>query len=126
MAKDGRPTLETVAAAAGVSLATVSRCSTTEQMSRPRHAHGCSGYWSSTTTCHLADHWSAGSAGGRRLIDLVFTALDSPYSVEILEGSRRAPWMSWCRRCRTLPTRGRGPVDSPRPDGPGPSSSLPN
>ena len=49
---------------AGVSLATVSRCSTTEQMSRPRHAHGCSGYWSSTTMCHLADQWSASSAGG--------------------------------------------------------------
>jgi hypothetical protein len=53
-----------VATAAGVSLATVSRCLTTEQMSRPRHAHGCSGYWSSTTMCHLAHQWSASSAGG--------------------------------------------------------------
>jgi Bacterial regulatory proteins, lacI family len=80
-----------VATAAGVSLATVSRCLTTEQMSRPRHAHGCSGYWSSTTMCHLAHQWSASSAGGRRLIDLVFTALDSPYSVEILRGVTSSP-----------------------------------
>jgi hypothetical protein len=70
---------------AGVSLATVSRCSTTEQMSRPRHAHGCSGYWCSTTMCHLADQWSASSAGGR-LIDLVFTALDSRTQSRSCEG----------------------------------------
>ena len=41
--------------------------------------------------CHLAHQWSASSAGGRRLIDLVFTALDSPYSVEILRGVTSSP-----------------------------------
>jgi hypothetical protein len=64
--KDRRSTLETVAAAAGMSLATVPRCSTTEL--------------------------------------IVFTALDSPYSVEILRGVTSSPMESWCRRCRTLPT----------------------
>ena len=40
--------------------------------------------------CHLAHQWSASSAGGR-LIDLVFTALDSPYSVEVLRGVTSSP-----------------------------------
>jgi hypothetical protein len=114
-----------VATAAGVSLATVSRCLTTEQMSRPRHAHGCSGYWSSTTMCHLAHQWSASSAGGRRLIpwySLPWTARTQSRSCE---GSRRALWMSWSSMPDPSDSRP-GQVDSPPPDGPGPSSSLPH
>lgn len=66
--------------------------------------------------CHLAHQWSASSAGGRRLIDLVFTALDSPYSVEILRGTsspvdvvvvdagpfRLAAVVKWTRLRRTV------------------------
>jgi LacI family transcriptional regulator len=83
--RDGRPTLETVAAAAGVSLATVSKV-----------VNGRSDV-SATTRARvqrLLDQYQYVPPGrtahrvvdGRRLIDLVFTALDSPYSVEILRG----------------------------------------
>jgi hypothetical protein len=40
---------------------------------------------------HLGDPSSAGSSGGRRLIDLVFIAMESPYSVEILRGVTSSP-----------------------------------
>ena len=64
MTKDRRPTLETVATAAGVSLATVSKVLNDRADVSAATAHGCSGYWSSTSMCHLADRWSASSAGG--------------------------------------------------------------
>lgn len=86
MSKRGRATLETVASAAGVSLATVSKvvndradvsAATRARVQRllVQHKYEPPGRPANTRF-----------AEGRRLIDLVFTALDSPYSVEILRG----------------------------------------
>jgi LacI family transcriptional regulator len=53
------------------------------------------------------------------LIDLVFTALDSPYSVEILRGVMSSP-MDVVVSSTPDPFNSRPwPVDSPPPDGPG-------
>ena len=91
MTKDRRPTLETVAAAAGVSLATVSKV---------RHDRAdVSAATRARVQRLLVQHkyvppgrpMVGRFAGGRRLIDLVFTALDSPYSVEILRGVTSGP-----------------------------------
>ena len=94
--KDRRPTLETVAAAAGVSLATVSKVlndrADVSAATRARVQRLLVQYKYVPPGRPMVRRF----AGGRRLIDLVFTALDSPYSVEILRGVTRAPWMSWC------------------------------
>ena len=91
MTKDRRPTLETVAAAAGVSLATVSKVlNDRADVSAATRAR---------VQRLLVQHkyvppgrpMVGRFAGGRRLIDLVFTALDSPYSVEILRGVTSGP-----------------------------------
>jgi len=84
--REGRPTLETVASAAGVSLATVSKVvNDRADVSRSTRAR----------VQRLLDQYQYVPPGrpvshrrvdGRCLIDLVFTALDSPYSVEILRG----------------------------------------
>lgn len=85
MTKDGRPTLETVAVAAGVSMATVSKV---------LNDRGDVGAATRTRVQGLLDQYGyvppGRPAGGRtterRTVELVFTALDSPYSVEILRG----------------------------------------
>jgi LacI family transcriptional regulator len=89
--RDGRPTLETVAAAAGVSLATVSKVlnDRVDVSAATR-----------TRVQQLLDQYeyvppgrATGSrtVGEPRVIDLVFTSLDSPYSVEILRGITSSP-----------------------------------
>jgi LacI family transcriptional regulator len=89
--KDGRPTLETVAVAAGVSMATVSKV---------LNDRGDVASATRTRVQGLLDEYgyvppgrSAGSrsATGRKVVELVFTALDSPYSVEILRGVTSSP-----------------------------------
>ena len=86
MTRDGRPTLGTVAAAAGVSLATVSK------VLNDREDVGAA---TRLRIQVLLDQYGyvppRRSAVSRdvergRPIELVFTALDSPYSVEILRG----------------------------------------
>jgi LacI family transcriptional regulator len=84
--KEGRATLETVAAAAGVSLATVSKVlNERADVSAATRAR----------VQRLLDQYKYVPPGRpmvrrfaqrRRLIDLVFTALDGPYTVEILRG----------------------------------------
>lgn len=91
MTKQGRPTLETVAAAAGVSMATASKVlNDRADVSDATRAR----------VQRLLEHYNyvvpgrpvvSRLAEGRRLIDLVFTALDSPYSVEILRGVTSSP-----------------------------------
>ena len=91
MTKDGRPTLETVAVAAGVSMATVSKV---------LNDRGDVASATRTRVQGLLDQYGyvppgrpAGSrsATGRKTVELVFTALDSPYSVEILRGVTSSP-----------------------------------
>ena len=91
MTKDGRPTLETVAVAAGVSMATVSKV---------LNDRGDVAAATRTRVQRLLDQYEyvppgrpAGSrtAESRRSVELVFTALDSPYSVEILRGVTSSP-----------------------------------
>ena len=86
MTKARRPTLETVATAAGVSLATVSKVlNDRSDVSADTRAR----------VQQLLVQYKYAPPGramvrppldGRRLIDLVFTAIDSPFSVEILRG----------------------------------------
>jgi len=84
--KDHRPTLQTVAAAAGVSLATVSKVlndrADVSAATRARVQRLLIQYKYVPPGRPMVTRF----AGGRRLIDLIFTALDSPYSVEILRG----------------------------------------
>ena len=91
MTKDGRPTLETVAVAAGVSSATVSKV---------LNDRGDVAAATRSRVQQLLDQLGyvppgrpvgSRSAEGRRSIELVFTALDSPYSVEILRGVASSP-----------------------------------
>ncbi len=90
MTKDGRPTLGTVASAAGVSLATVSK------VLNDREDVGAA---TRVLVQDLLDQYgyvpprrsSATREAGRRQIELVFTTLDSPYSVEILRGVASSP-----------------------------------
>lgn len=91
MTRDRRPTLGTVAAAAGVSLATVSKVLNDRTDVSPA---------TRARVQRLLDQYKYVPPGGpgvsrlaegRRLIDLVFTALDSPYSVEILRGVTPSP-----------------------------------
>ena len=86
MAKDGRATLETVATAAGVSLATVSKV---------LNDRGDVAATTRTRVQQLLDQYEyvptrrspvRRLTAGRPMIELIFTALDSPYSVEILRG----------------------------------------
>ncbi|GAA1435162.1 LacI family DNA-binding transcriptional regulator [Microlunatus lacustris] len=91
MTRDGRTTLETVAVAAGVSLATVSKVLNDRRdvadATRLRVQQLLDQYE------YVPPRRSAvhREAGGRRFIELVFTALDSPYSVEILRGIASSP-----------------------------------
>jgi LacI family transcriptional regulator len=89
--KGGRPTLETVAVAAGVSLATVSKVLNDRLDVAPTNR---------IRVQRLLDQYEyvpprrptvSRFAEGRQLIELVFTALDSPYSVEILRGVTSGP-----------------------------------
>jgi LacI family transcriptional regulator len=89
--KDGRPTLETVAVAAGVSSATVSKV---------LNDRGDVSAATRTRVQQLLDQYGyvppgrpvgSRSTEGRRSVELVFTALDSPYSVEILRGATSSP-----------------------------------
>jgi LacI family transcriptional regulator len=89
--KDGRPTLETVAVAAGVSMATVSKV---------LNDRGDVAAATRTRVQRLLDQYEyvppgrpavSRTAEGRRSVELVFTALDSPYSVEILRGVTSSP-----------------------------------
>lgn len=91
MTKNGRPTLETVAAAAGVSLATVSKV---------LNDRGDVGAATRVRVQQLLDQYeylpprrsvASRVIDGRRSIELVFAALDSPYSVEILRGVTSSP-----------------------------------
>jgi LacI family transcriptional regulator len=91
MSRPGRPTLETVAVAAGVSPATVSKvlnhrvdvaAATRTRVQRVLDQYG-----------YVPPGRPTGSRStpGRPVIELVFTALDSPYSVEILRGVTSGP-----------------------------------
>lgn len=91
MTRDGRTTLETVAVAAGVSLATVSKVLNDREdvgaATRLRVRQLLDQYEyvpPRRSTVHR-------DAEGRRSIELVFTSLDSPYSVEILRGVASSP-----------------------------------
>ena len=91
MTRGGRPTLETVAAAAGVSLATVSK------VLNDREDVGAA---TRLRVQQLLDQYEyvplrrSGvnrNADGRRSIELLFATLDSPYAVEILRGVMSSP-----------------------------------
>ena len=90
MTKDGRPTLETVAVAAGVSLATVSK------VLNDREDVGAA---TRLRVQRLLDQYEyvprrsvvARPTQTRRSIELVFTTLDSSYAVEILRGVASSP-----------------------------------
>ena len=90
MSKDGRPTLETVAAAAGVSLATVSK------VLNDREDVGAA---TRLRVQRLLDQYEyvprrsvvIGPSEGRRSMELVFAALDSAYAAEILRGVTSSP-----------------------------------
>jgi LacI family transcriptional regulator len=84
--KDGRPTLETVAVAAGVSLATVSKVLNDREDVGPA---------TRLRVQQLLDQYEyvpprrtavSRNTDAPQSIELVFTSLDSPYSVEILRG----------------------------------------
>ena len=91
MTRDGRPTLETVAVAAGVSPATVSKVLNDRvdvaAATRSRVQRFLDQY----------EYVPPGrppvrrSTQGRQVIELIFAALDSPYSVEILRGVTSGP-----------------------------------
>jgi LacI family transcriptional regulator len=89
--KDGRTTLETVAAAAGVSLATVSKVLNDREdvgaATRLRVQQLLDEYQ------YVPPRRSAGgrSAAGSRVIELVVTDPDSPYAVEIMRGVTSSP-----------------------------------
>ena len=86
MTQERRPTLETVATAAGVSLATVSKVlndrADVSAATRARVQQLLVEYRYVPPGRAIARQPS----DGRPLIDLVFTAIDSPFSVEILRG----------------------------------------
>ncbi len=86
MTQERRPTLETVATAAGVSLATVSKVlndrADVSAATRARVQQLLVEYRYVPPGRAMARPPS----DGRPLIDLVFTAIDSPFSVEILRG----------------------------------------
>lgn len=85
MTKDGRPTLETVAVAAGVSPATVSKVLNDRvdvaAATRTRVQQVLDQYEYVPPGRPVMSRSTEG-----RLVELVFTALDSPYFVEILRG----------------------------------------
>ena len=91
MTKDGRPTLGTVAAAAGVSVATASKVLNdredvgAETRLRVQQLLDQYGYVPPRRSGVTRDVEQG------RPIELVFTALDSPYSVEILRGVTSSP-----------------------------------
>jgi LacI family transcriptional regulator len=91
VSRDGRPTLGTVAAAAGVSLATVSKVLNDRQdvgaatRLRVQELLDQYGYVPPRRSTVSRD------AEARRPIELLFTALNSPYSVEILRGVASSP-----------------------------------
>jgi LacI family transcriptional regulator len=89
--KDGRPTLETVAVAAGVSQATVSKVLNDRKdvaaATRSRVQRMLEQYQYMPPRRAAA----ARNAEGRRTIELLFNALDSSYSVEILRGVATSP-----------------------------------
>ena len=91
MSKSSRTTLGTVATAAGVSLATVSKVlndrADVSAETRARVQRLLVQYKYVPPGRPEVSRF----AGGRRLIDLVFTALDSPYSFEILRGVTSSP-----------------------------------
>ena len=89
MTRPGRATLETVAAAAGVSLATVSKvlndrqdvgAGTRERVQRLLEEYE-----------YAHPHRAAPRRAAGRPVELVFAALESPYSVEILRGVASSP-----------------------------------
>jgi LacI family transcriptional regulator len=86
-----RPTLETVATAAGVSLATVSKVlndrADVSAATRARVQRLLVQYKYVPPGRPIASQ----VVGSRRMIDLVFHAVDSPYSVEILRGVTSSP-----------------------------------
>ena len=91
MTRDGRTTLETVAVAAGVSLATVSKVLNDRRdvaaatRLRVQELLDQYEYVPPRRSGHHRD------AVGRRCIELVFNALDTPYSIEILRGVTSSP-----------------------------------
>ena len=91
MTRDSRPTLETVAMAAGVSLATVSKVLNDRDdvaaATRLRVQRLLDQY-EYVPPARSTVSWSSERP---RVIELVFTALDSPYSVEILRGVTSSP-----------------------------------
>ena len=91
MTKARRATLETVATAAGVSLATVSKVvndrADVSAETRARVQRLLVQYKYVSPGRPIASP----PVEGRPLIDLVFTALDSPYAVEILRGVTSSP-----------------------------------
>ncbi len=91
MSRSNRTTLSTVAAAAGVSLATVSKVlndrADVSAETRARVQRLLVQYEYVPPGRPQVGRFT----GGRPLIDLVFTVLDSPYSVEILRGVTSSP-----------------------------------
>ena len=91
MSRDGRATLETVAVAAGVSQATVSKVLNDRKdvaaatRLRVQRVLDQVEYVPPRRTPAAAD------ATGRRTVELVFTSLDSSYAVEILRGVSSSP-----------------------------------
>ena len=86
MSRDGRATLETVAVAAGVSQATVSKVLNYRKdvaAATRLRVHALLDQYGYVSTRRPP---AGQGRGQRRAVDLVFTALDSPYSVEILRG----------------------------------------
>jgi LacI family transcriptional regulator len=88
--RDGRATLETVAAAAGVSLATVSKVLNDRQDVGASTRQRVQQLLDELEYAHPRRP-AARRGPSRRPVELVFAALDSPYSVEILRGVTSGP-----------------------------------
>lgn len=110
MTRPGRTTLETVAAAAGVSLATVSKVLNDRQdvgaSTRQRVQRLLDEYEYSHPYRPATRRGAAGRGAGGRPVELVFAALDSPYSVEILRGVTSGPLDAVVRAMPTSGGRG--------------------
>jgi LacI family transcriptional regulator len=89
--RDGRPTLETVAVAAGVSPATVSKVLNDRVDVAAATRSRVQGFLDQYEYVPPGRPPVRRSTQGRQLIELIFTALDSPYSVEILRGVTSGP-----------------------------------